>query len=150
MQHVMTARVAAAQATVDAWKGKPFVWGEYDCARLAAYNLKQLGYAPRISRFGYYRSALSATRALRREGFTDVGGWMDSLGLPRIAQAAALPGDILGFGHDDMPLRVGLGVALGNGRMLAFLADQVCHVVDPRYGADGADYYAWSAKPCRS
>ena len=69
------------------------------------------------------------------------------MGHAPIAQASALPGDILGFRHEEQPLRVAVGISVGNGRMLAFLADQACHIVSPTYGVDGAEYYAWRVAP---
>lgn len=146
---VLPARVAAAQATVDAWVGREFAWGRTDCARMAAHTLKGLGYRPNIGRFGFYKSALSAQRALQREGFATCADWLDDLKLPRIGQASALPGDILGFGHPDQPTRVGLAIALGNGRMLAFLEDQRCHVVSPNAPDPSVEYLAWRAHPLR-
>lgn len=150
MQPVMVARVAATQATVDAWKGKTFRWGRNDCARLAASHLTRLGYAPRIARFGFYTAPLAAARALKREGFATAAEWMDDIGLPRIPPASALPGDIMGFGHEDQPLRVGLAIVVGNGRALGFMnnGDGVkCHVFPPIMTAPDVDYLAWRAAP---
>lgn len=151
MSQAMTLRVAAAQATLDLYLDKPFVWGKWDCARLAAHCLKGLGHRPNLSRFGFYKSALGAARAMKREGFADLAAYLDDgLRLMRIPQAAALPADILGFRHPDQELPVGLGVAVGNGRILAFLEDRICHVVSPDLRVAEAEYYAWRASPCRS
>lgn len=150
MASTLPARVAAAQATFDAFHGQTFEWGRRDCARLAAFCLKSLGYNPRAARFGYYKTENSAAAALRKAGFADMAAVVDSLGLPRIAPAAALPGDIVGFRHADQPLGgVGLGVCVRDARrVLCFLEDGICHVVPPRYEA-ASECYAWRAEPCR-
>ncbi len=149
MSTVLTDRVAAAQATVDAYNNETLVWGRRDCARMAAHALKGLGHKPPLARFGFYRSAAGAVRALRRQGFGDLAEVMDSLGLPRVAQAATLPGDVVGFRHPDQPMGVALGVALGNGRVLLFLEDGRAHVVSPNMGDPAIEYLAWRADPCR-
>lgn len=142
----MLKRVAVAQACVDRFDGQAFAWGACDCARLAAFALQALGYKPSYARFGRYRTALSARRALRREGFADTTDWMDAVhGLVRIAPAAALPGDIVALpGEDGWSA---LTVALGQGRLLGFLeAAGGCAVVEP-----GVPPIAtWRAEPCRS
>jgi hypothetical protein len=148
----LTRRVIATQATVDAFRRTAFAWGRNDCARLAAHVLKGLGHKPRLTRFGPYRSPITARKALQRHGFQTLADVLDDLGLPRIPPAAALPGDILGFGHPDQPLLVGLAVAVGNGRLLGFMDNgdgegQLCHVFAPTFGAAGVDYYAWRADP---
>lgn len=144
-------RVAATQEIVDTWRDRPFVWGTADCARLAAAMLSRLGWKPGLTRGGYYKSALGAAKAFRRAGFADAAEWMDDVGLLRIPPAAALPGDILGFGHPDQATRVGLAVTVGNGRAFGFMdagdGVQRCHVFPPIMNAAGVDYYAWRADP---
>jgi hypothetical protein len=144
----MTRRVAAAQATLDKFGGQSLVWGRRDCARLAAYCLRALGHPVRLAEWGVYRTAVSAAVALRRRGCTDMADAMDTLGLPRIPQAASLPGDILGFRHPDQPMGVALGVCLGNGRALLYLEDGRAHVVSPNMGDPAIEYMAWRADPC--
>ncbi|MGI4730929.1 MAG: DUF6950 family protein [Janthinobacterium lividum] len=51
----MEHRVAAAQATLDAYKGKPFRWGRCDCARIAASHLRRMGHQVRLPAAGSYR-----------------------------------------------------------------------------------------------
>jgi len=147
-------RVAAAQSAVDRFNNAELIWGRQDCARLAAHVLRELGHNAALARFGDYRSAGGAARALKRRGFADLAAVMDGFGLPRIPPASALPGDVLGFGHDDQSfglseLRVTLAVALGNGRILGFLENLRCHVVTPDLAQD-ADYFAWRVDPWRS
>jgi len=145
---VLVLRVEAAQATLDRFRGRPFAWGENDCARLAADVLRRLGYKPNLSQFGAYRSDRAARRALKSRDMASVLDWMDSIpGLARIAPAAALPGDIIAFpgqgGWD------GLAVAIGNGRVLAFTEAAeggACSIVAAKLEFADA---AWSAPPCR-
>ncbi len=117
-QPEMLRRVAAAQATLDAFIDQPFSWGAGDCVQLAAFNLAGLGYDAQLARGGTYDNMLGARRALKRAGFADLESALDGLGLPRIGFASALPGDVVGLNSGaDWPA---LGVALGNGRVLAF------------------------------
>lgn len=126
-------RVAAAQATRDRFYGRPFVWGETDCARLAAHVLRELGRPAPLSRFGRYSTALGAARALRRRGFADLGAVLDDMGLPRIPPAAALPGDIVGLEGEASPLTA-LTVALGGRRVIGFHgeAEMTAAILEPR------------------
>lgn len=140
----MVRRVAAAQAAVKAFLGKPLDWGKTDCVRMVACDLKHLGHKPRLSRGGYYKTPLGARKALKRAGFASLEAALDDLGLPRIGYAAALPGDICALSSgEDWP---GLAVALGNGRILAFSAAHgVCAVGQPR---PDEILTVWKAGPC--
>jgi len=149
---IMVRRVEATQAVVDTWRGRPFVWGTADCARLAAAMLSELGWRPGLARAGFYKGALGAAKAFRKLGFADAADWMDDVGMIRIPPAAALPGDILGFRHADQPLGVGLAVAVGNGRALAFMDNgdglgPTCHIFPPVMTVEDVDYLAWRADP---
>lgn len=117
----MLRRVAAAQATVDRFKGRPFRFGTNDCARLVAFHLKQLGLPLRLAKAGSYRSPLGATRALRRFGYDSLAAALDGHGLTRIAPAAAVVGDIVELPGE--PLFGALSVAVGNGRVLGYHED---------------------------
>lgn len=146
------ARVRAVQATLDAFIGKPFAWGREDCLRLAAHTLRGLGHKPRLHRGGAYSSEKGAARALVRAGFRDTSDWMDDFGFLRIPPAAALPGDILGFRHHTLGPWTCLAVAIGQGRMLAFVdsddgAGPVCVATLPPFHVDGAEYVAWRCPP---
>lgn len=111
-------RVAAAQATMRAFQGRPFEWGKTDCARLAAHVVRELGHPTPLARFGAYSTALGARRALKRRGFSDLGAVLDDMGFARVPPAFALPCDLVGLVSDDLP--VALTVALGNGRIFGF------------------------------
>lgn len=138
----MIARRDAAQATLDRFVGVPFHWGKADCVRLAAFNLRQLGYRPRLSKGGAYGSFRGAVKALGLAGFADLMAAVDAQGLPRIAPSQALPGDLVALpGEEGWPA---LTVALGNGRVLGWKADRPdCGVMQPI-----EPLTAWRARPC--
>lgn len=144
MTDPMALRVAAAQATLDRFMRTPFAWGVADCVRLAAFDLKALGYKVSLSAGGYYKSALGAAKALKRAGFDDLAAAVDGVGLMRAPYAYVLPGDLVGLvSGGEWPA---LGVALGNGRVLAFSqAHGVAGVCHPNPKTDVL--CAWSAPP---
>lgn len=145
---VLVLRVEAAQAALDKFLGQPFAWGEFDCARLAAFVLRRLGYQPNLARF-HYRSEPTARKALKARGLSGLPAALDAIdGLVRIPPAATLPGDIIAFpgvgGWD------GLAVVLGNGRVLAFASAAeagACSIIAANLETATA---AWSAPPCRN
>lgn len=111
-------RQEAVAATMERFRGKNFVWGSVDCAKMVAFHLKQLGIKVRLSKAGQYKTALGARAALKRLGFDSLSAAMDGHGFERIAPAFALIGDIVSFACDH---EIGaLGIAVGNGNMLAF------------------------------
>lgn len=135
----------AAQATLDQFQGQAFAWGSRDCIRLAAHALRGLGYQPRLSRGGYYKTALGARKALGRAGFGSIEAALDALGLARVSYAYAMAGDIVALpSAEDWPA---LGVVVAPGRVLAFSPhDGLCRLCAPSV----ADIkIVWSAPPCR-
>jgi hypothetical protein len=86
-------RQEAVAKTIAKFRDKPFVWGEQDCGKLLLSHLAAMGHK-KLAKPGRYKDALGARRALTAMGFETVEDWLDSL-LPRIAPAAALPGDIV-------------------------------------------------------
>ena len=123
----MVARVAAAQATLDRFKDAPFALGKNDCARMVAFHLRKLGVAVKLAKAGSYSSALGGRRALKRLGFGSLAEAVDAHGLLRIPPAAAAVGDLLELPAEDS--FGALGVALGNGRVLAYHQDATGAVV---------------------
>ena len=121
LRPVMLRRVAAAQATVDRFKGRGFRFGTNDCARMVAFHLKQIGLPVRLAKAGSYRSLLGATRALRHLGYDNLAAALDGHGLSRIAPAAAVVGDIVELPGE--PPFGALSVAVGNGRVLGYHQD---------------------------
>jgi hypothetical protein len=140
-------RVEKTQLTVERFRDQPFAWGQCDCARLAAFHLKQFGVKARLVSFGPYRSAAGAGLALRRKGFADLADVADKLGLKRIAPAAALVGDLMGFRHPQQELGVVMSINLGNGRALGFMDNgdgvERCYIFPPVMNAEGVEYLAW-------
>lgn len=119
----MIARVAAAQATLDQWKGKPFKLGRADCVRVAASHLRRMGHRVKLPPAGSYGTPRSALKALKDRGFASLAEAMDGAGFDRIAPAAALPGDIVAI-PGDMDIGC-LTVAMSNGRVAGFHEDCV-------------------------
>lgn len=116
--NVLVRRQRAVEATMAYVRGRKFRLGKLDCARMTAFHLKQLGWRVRLSKIGTYKTALGAKAALKRIGCATVVDAIDALGLERIAPARALPGDVVSFPCDH---ELGaLGIAVGNGNMLAF------------------------------
>lgn len=116
MTPVLERRRIATQATVDRFAAKPFVWGRCDCAKMAAFHLRQLGVRVGIAKAGQWQSALGARRALGRLGVASLSELADRH-LVEIAPAAALTGDIAivggDEGHEAVWIAIGNGAALG-------------------------------------
>lgn len=126
-QPVMVARAAAAQKTLDKFKDEPLRYGVRDCVRMAATHLRLLGYKVRLPSSGSYRSPRSGLKALKARGFASLADALDGIGLPRIAPAAAIVGDIIQMpGDQDIGA---LAIAMGNGRALAYHEEAVGAVV---------------------
>lgn len=120
----MVRRQAAAQAAVDRFRGVPFAYGKNDCVRMAVFALRRMGHRPDLGRAGTYCSAKGAVRALNRAGFASLAEAMDGQHLPRIAPAAALPGDLVMIPAEG-PFDGALTMAVGNGRVLGYHQDLV-------------------------
>ncbi len=115
----LQARVDAVKATQAHFAGRPFAWGRVDCVKVAAWHLRAMGHhlGLGLNKAGTYRSALGARRALERAGHASLAAALDGV-LPRIAPAAALPGDLLiGPGTDEWEA---LGIYAGNGAVVGF------------------------------
>lgn len=98
--------------------GKSFLLGRRDCVRLAAAVLAALGHP--VPKIPPYRTQAQARAALAAHGAATVADLLDGIGLPRIAPARAMTGDLL-FHPGAEPDAIGsLCIALGNGAMLGF------------------------------
>lgn len=126
--HILIRRQRAAQACVDAYVGKPPVWGTRDCLRLFRFVAHKMGV--KVGKCPRYSTEGGAVRALKRSGFADLMAAVDGQGLARIAPAAALPGDIIALPADDV-FGCALTVALGNGRVLGYF-EGGCQVIEPK------------------
>lgn len=113
---VLERRRIATQATIDRFAAQPFVWGRFDCAKMAAFHLRHLGVRVGIAKSGQWQSALGARRALGRMGVASLSELADRH-LDEIAPAATLIGDIViasgDEGHEALWIAVGNGAALG-------------------------------------
>lgn len=117
-------RVAATSATVDRFKGHPFVLGSTDCARMVAFHLKQLGFKPSLLKAGAYSTEVGARRALKRMGVSSLSEIMDQH-FPRWDSAAeARVGDIV-CGPGDGGTGDAMAIRLHRNNALGFL-DGVC------------------------
>ncbi|WP_419808392.1 DUF6950 family protein [Sphingomonas sp.] len=118
----MLKRQKAAQAVLDRFKGKPMQYGKNDCARLAAMALRKMGHRSPMVKAGIYHSAVGALRAMKKLGFDDLAAAIDSVGLKRIAPAAALPGDLILIPGEGA-FGGALVMAVSNGRVLGYHED---------------------------
>ena len=118
-------RMRAAESAIARFSDKPFAWGEFDCLRLAAFTLREMGHAPPLRQAGQYRTLIGAHRALKRTGFATLHAWIDAWGLQRIRPAMALPADILAL-PSEIETMPALGVVLPNGRVLAYAPELGC------------------------
>ena len=99
----------------------PFEYGKVDCAKVAAFHLKQLGYQIAISKAGRYSSLIGASRALKRLGYSTLAEMADGLGLLPITPARMLLGDIADLASDS-PIGA-IGIFAGNGNLFCFHED---------------------------
>lgn len=117
----LTRRVAAAQKTLDHFKGKPFKFGSRDCARLTSFHCRAMGRPVKAAaRAGSYHSLSGAVRTLKRLGFETLADLADAH-FERIPPAATLPGDLIQIPAEDRNPLGCLTVALGNGRVVGFV-----------------------------
>ncbi|MDZ7824497.1 MAG: hypothetical protein U5K75_11005 [Ahrensia sp.] len=90
----LTDRRDATQATVDKWLNQPFSWGAADCAKMTLDHLRNMGHRPKIAKAGAWKTAASASAAVRRMGCGDLVDVIDKMGHVRINGAQAIAGDI--------------------------------------------------------
>lgn len=130
----LTRRIAAAQACVDQYDGLELEWGEVDCIRPVMLAMPLLGRAFPFEKVGAYATAAGAKRIIKRNfGADTLIEAIDTLGLPRIGYASALPADIVAMPGEDEHWPA-LAIYLGNNRVLGF-GDRddrvVCGVMEP-------------------
>lgn len=123
-------RAKAAQACIDRFAGKPYdPTSKRDCIQMARHCLHHLGC--KVGKVPAYKTEAAGYRALRKLGHGSLVDAMDATGLPRIAPASALAGDILALPSDEEAFGAALCVAVGNGRALGFMGG-VCVVMQPK------------------
>lgn len=116
-------RAAAAEACFLRFDGKTFDPGKRDCVKLATHALIKMGHGAGPVKGLKYSSLAQGVRAMRKAGFNTLLDGLDAMGLPRIAPAMALQGDLIAMPVDpeeDNPFGAALTVAMANGRILGF------------------------------
>lgn len=119
-------RMQATQKTVDAFKGKRFTDGRFDCVQLVKVQARNMG---RRIKVPPYSSPKGAAAAMRKMGFASLSGAMDHL-FTRIDPREVLLGDIV-----EMPGQNGfssLSIAVGGGRAIGFHEDlETADIIHP-------------------
>lgn len=142
----LTRRVKAAQAVVDLYDSRELVMGEVDCIRPVMDVMFLLGRDFPVEKVGSYRTEIGAQRVVRKNfGVTSLDAAIDTLGLPRIGYASALPADIVALPGEDERWPA-LAIYLGNNRVLGFGDREgrvVCGVMEPLHVL-----FAWRVDPC--
>lgn len=128
-------RAEIAQACIDRFVGKSYDCAKNrDCIKLAAHAMRKAGKSTGLLKGQRYTTEAGGVKVMRKLGFDSLMEAIDAAGLPRIAPAAALAGDIVALKTEaDSPFGCALTVAAGNGRVICFTngVGAVCRVVDP-------------------
>ncbi|WP_132390231.1 hypothetical protein [Novosphingobium sp. PhB165] len=111
-------RHAAIEATMSRYRQLPFEWGKVDCAKVAAFHLRQIGLKLSLSKAGRYSSPLGAARALKRLGYSTLAEMADGIGLCPIPPAYLMLGDIAEI-EGDSPIGT-ICLYAGNGNLFGF------------------------------
>lgn len=140
---ILIDRVAATQKTIDEFLHVKFQWGSADCGQLAGRHVEALGLRSRLAEAPNYKTELGARRALSALSVSSMEELVDSHGFERIAPAAALVGDLVGFpgGTEDRPWTA-LGIHCGGDRILGF-ADVDGAGASLEYGPTSVCTIAW-------
>jgi hypothetical protein len=114
---------AAAQATADKYVGKAFAYGRYDCVRMVAHHLREMGYKPGAGAWRPLRLAPGRDRGAkaRRLRLRSRRRWTRS-GWSALHRQGPFTGDIGKFRGPE-PFG-GLMIYVGNGRTLGYLDGQ--------------------------
>lgn len=136
----LISRMEAAQATFDKFYGKPFAWGHRDCCHLVAFTLSKLGHGDPLAKVKHYSTLLGAQKAMKRAGVSSIAAYLDTL-YERIAPASALAADIIAL-PSLVPGMDALGIAIGEGRVLAFPEGLGC-----AFGPHDECVAAWRVPP---
>lgn len=114
--HNLLLRQRAVKACLDRFAGQRLEWGRRDCVKLAALALRKQGVPVPLLKGVRYSSAATGLRRLQELDHDDLAAAVDATGLPRIAPAMALPGDLVALpGRDGDPFAVSLMVVVTAG-----------------------------------
>lgn len=139
-----TRRQRAADACRVRFHEKPYKPGTRDCPLLALHDLRHVGVMVPWAKGLKWKTEAEGLRVLKSLGFRNLIDAVDSLGLPRIAPAAALAADLIALPTSH---QLGaLAVCMGNGNLLAFTdqspnAEMLTGVTD--FAKDELGYCAW-------
>ena len=117
----MARRAAAAEACIVRFADKPYQPGKRDCTLMARHCLHKLGLKVPFAKGIRYSSELGGVRALKAAGFSNLIDAVDSLNLPRIAPASALPADLIALPTDHA--LGALAVCIGPAAWLSYAED---------------------------
>lgn len=109
--------IARLQAFIEDWDYAPMIWGESDCACMAAAVLREVYGRETILGKPRYRTEQGALRYMKALGVADLAAGMDTAA-DRIGLAYAMPGDIIGFPTDAPRWGVSLGLMVSDRRAL--------------------------------
>lgn len=121
MKHSSIIRNDIAQAVVNDHLFQDLIYGQRDCAHLAASVLNAFGIAHPLKSAGKFKTVPQAARALKKAGFATLADAVDSTGLERIGAASALPCDLIAVRADDFIGGWSLGVVVGPNKALFFI-----------------------------
>lgn len=111
----------ATKRTLQWFAPRPFDWkAGATCVHLVRRHLEHMGYQPPPMPF--FRSALSAKRALKAKGWGDLASMMDAH-LPQIAPARMIMGDVVELPSEDEVFGA-LCVATGNGEVMGYFGGE--------------------------
>ncbi len=128
----MQKRHRAAQGCIDRFSGKPYDPAAHrDCAYMVRHALHLVGRRVGQGKLPHYSTEMAGIKALRKMGHASLIEAVDAFGLVRIPPLAALPADIVAL-PSDHPMGA-LSVAVGNGRLLAYLdGEKGAVVIEPK------------------
>lgn len=132
-------REAAAKACWQRFYGKSYDPGKRDCVKLATHALIKMGHGSGPMKGMTYGSEAQGYRLLIKAGFKTLVEALDARGLPRIAPAKAMQGDLIAMdGGEDNPFGAALTVAMADRIVLGF-SGGICSTWRPLSFAAGAD-----------
>lgn len=114
-------RAQAAEACRQRFYGKAYDPGVRDCVKLATHALIKMGHGAGPVKGLRYSTEAAGYRLLLKAGFKSLPDALDAMGLPRIAPAAAMQGDIIAMqpGGENL-FGAALSVAMSDGLILGF------------------------------
>lgn len=124
-------RAAAAEACWKRFYGKAYDPGKRDCVKLATHALIKMGHGSGSMKAFVYASEAQGLKLLRKAGFKSLPEALDARGLPRIAPAAAMQGDLIALDAGaENPFGAALTVAMADGIVLGF-SEGICSTWRP-------------------